>query len=345
MFQEPTIAVARAAVIGGFVPASLGHNVRGAFVADKRSKTLHYRRANWIAEHPPHSLEEYVRQAHQKLKTVSERTVERGEGHFIRSLRPKARQAGGYFLHLTADTPGESASTIPKLLKDKAEAEVGIAAPPADAEYMDNDSFLFIRNDHVCYCSSGMRDPSIHYFLFSLFEAAGLGEAATQFTLDKIANAKKVSFIQAHGVKGIILDASLASASLEYGDRKAQPATLLNSVGKVLSSLLDEKDADKGKQDNLQVKIAITADGRIKDGKTLGFKKIQKLAKAVVENEEDGDSYTILTKDNQKITEGEIILRKTAEITCHGKSVKCERAWDALLEYFQDLSANHLLDK
>jgi len=58
-----------------------------------------------------------LRDAHNVLKTVEERTVIRDNGQCIRSAKKLAPRDGGIFVHLISDTPGEQASVIPKMKK------------------------------------------------------------------------------------------------------------------------------------------------------------------------------------------------------------------------------------
>ncbi len=307
----------------------------------RREKTLHYRRAQWLQI--GQTLESYTRQACQTLPTVDLRTIERGEGKFVRCIRTRRRQQGGIFLHLTADTPGEAASTIPKLL-NQADVDVGEAGPPQDAEFMDGDAFVFIRDDHVCFCAGELRDASIAYFLASLFLKADLGGASSQFVLNRVADVEKIQLIQERGVKEIVLDASLYEATAHYNARNAQPASVLRSIGRTFWSLLAHDDNDD-RDDNLQVQVSIAADGRVRHNAEFGYRRLEALAEKVVENERAGDQYAIITKDNQKITAGEITLHKTARITAFGKSVSRDPAWNELLAYYQELAAAHLLEQ
>jgi hypothetical protein len=76
-------------------------------VAPKREKTLSYRRAEWLTGIPKGTtLESCLRDAHNALKTVDERTIVRDNGQRIRSANKLAQRDGGFFLHLTLDAPG-----------------------------------------------------------------------------------------------------------------------------------------------------------------------------------------------------------------------------------------------
>ncbi|MFZ1961244.1 MAG: hypothetical protein WAU63_08370, partial [Methylovirgula sp.] len=128
-------------------------------MADQREKTLSYRRAEWLTDDLPETatLESYLRSAHNTLKTVAERTIIRDSGQCIRSVKKLAPHDGGIFVHLVADTPGELTSIVPKIKRDL-EVEVDTASAPENAEFMDGDAFLYVRDNHVFICSSGIRD-------------------------------------------------------------------------------------------------------------------------------------------------------------------------------------------
>lgn len=305
----------------------------------RRDKTLHYRRAKWV--HVGQTLESLIRQAVQQLPTAEDRKIEHGEDHFVICLRTRRRQAGGVFLHLTADTPGEAASTVPRQL-NHADLDVGAVPPPQDAEYMDGDAFLFVRDDHVCFCSSGMRDGGIQYFLARLFEKADLGHNAALFVLDKVADADKLALIEENGVKEIVLNASVFEAVSHYNARRQEPVGMLRAVGQKLYSLLADDNEDR--QDNLSVQISIGADGRVHHNEDRGYNRLAELAEQLLDGVQDGDSFTIITKDGQKITAGKIILQKPASLPAAGKSVSRDAAWNELFGYYSELSANHLIE-
>lgn len=305
----------------------------------KRERALHYRRVKWL--HDSQTLESYARQAVQALNTVELRTIDRGEGQFIRFLRTRRRQAGGIFLHLTADTPGESASTIPKQF-NQADLDVGASAPPVDSEYMDSDAFVFIRDNNLCYCASAMRDGGIAYSLGQLFEKADLGHNAKLFSLEKVADAEKIALIQERGVKEVVLNATLYEATSKYNQRHSQPTSILRSIGRVFYSLRD--DDNESRMDNLSVYVSISADGRVQHNSEVGYARIEEFASQVVETQADGDSYTIITKDGQKISAAKITLHKTVKIASQAKSIAREPAWSELLTYYQELAAKNFLE-
>jgi hypothetical protein len=142
-------------------------------VADQREKTVSYRRASWLPEVSGITLEGCIRDAHLNLKTIDDRTIGFG-GSLTRSAKQKNATPAGLFLHLTTETPGESASLVPHPKPRAQELDLRVEAPPGDGEWLDGDAFLYVRSDHVCLCSTGIRDGAINHFLHEFFKKAHL---------------------------------------------------------------------------------------------------------------------------------------------------------------------------
>jgi hypothetical protein len=167
------------------------------------------------------TLESCLKAAHNVLKTVQDRTIIRDSGQHISAVKRLAPRDGGFFLHITADTPGERASVVPKVKKDAEELDVGTIAAPDNAEFMDGDAFLYVKGDHVCLCTTGLRDGAVRLFLYEFFDKAGLGDHATKFELMKAANVDKLKMLRTQGVKEIALNASLYQATASTRNGKA----------------------------------------------------------------------------------------------------------------------------
>jgi len=69
-----------------------------------REKTLTYWRAEWLDDRPEGTtLESCLRDAHNALLTLEDRTVIRDNGQCIRSAKKHAPRDGGIFVHLIAE--------------------------------------------------------------------------------------------------------------------------------------------------------------------------------------------------------------------------------------------------
>ena len=293
-------------------------------MADKREKSISYRRAQWLVDDPASiNLASCIKQAAVKLTTVAERTVPRNNGKFVRLAMLSPESKGGLYLHLTEDTPGELASVVPKAISTSTEIEVSTTAPPSGAEFMDGDAFLYVNENDVCLCSTGMRDASIQYFLQDFFKQAKIRSDAVQFMLAKVSDVSKIKLIQNQGIREIEIRAILYEATLTYNRRKAQAQSIVGAAAKHIRYVLgNEHDVNS---DALQVALSVKTDRRRK-GLKLGEKRIQTLATDLIKHQEGDDDFVIITKKNQRIGPNEIFIKTTVEIDSIGKSAAAPAA-------------------
>lgn len=310
-------------------------------MADKREKSLSYRRCVWLNNDPSTiSLSQCIKQATDKLRTLDDRTIGRS-GQLIKllSLKPKS---GGFLMHISIETPGESASIVPKIHPVPDEVNVGTASPPPNSEFMDGDAFLYIREDNVCLCSTIIRDGAIAYYLRQLFDKAKIRKDSTQFDLQKVADMDKVQLLSKLGVKEIEIKASLFEASAMYQKRKNQTVGILAAAARHAKFVFgNEHDVN---EDALNVVLAIRVDGRRK-GLKLGEKRIKDLAVDLLKHQEHVDEFTIITKNGQRIGPEEIYIKTTVEIESVGKSVDRDATWKELLNFYKTLESIGALEE
>lgn len=309
---------------------------------NKREKTVSYRRAEWLNDDPTSlNLGMCLKQATDKLKTVDERVIVRPNGQYVRlaSLKPSR---GGFFLHFTADTPGEAASIVPKKSIAMDEIQVSTAAPPVDAEFMDGDAFLYVNGNDVCFCATVLRDSTIRQVLQDFFTLAAIRKDATQFDLIKIADINKVKLLQSQGVAEIELRSTLSLATVSFNRRKHQPQGVIGAAAKQLKAIFgSEHDVNS---DALRVMLVIRSDKRRK-GIALGEKRLKMLATNVINHQEDDDEYIIVTKGGQRIGPKEILMRSTVMIDSIGKSVQRDKAWKELYAFYEVLDSSGALEQ
>ena len=301
---------------------------------DTREKTLHYCRAVWFVDTNLKTLESYIREAHQKLKTVGARKFQRDDGQYLKGLRfQEKKDGGGYFLHVIAETPGDHASTVTTADDTKDASDVDTVPPPNGKEFMDGDVFAFIKGDDTCICSTALRDSSFYVFLLELFKKAKLEDKSDKFELQKVANVDKLKMIKKEGVKEIDIGATLFDASVKYINRK-DGMGVFGTVAEHLRAIF--KDDGQPKEDSLKVQISIVTDGRMK-GQPVGEKRMTTLAEELINGDEP---YSILTKADQRITPSEVYVRTRVPIERFGKSVKRAKAWNELDSFYRRLHAN-----
>ena len=311
-------------------------------MAERRDKTLSYRRAEWVNANPASiNLAQCIKQATDTLKSIDDRTIVRENGQHVKLLKIKADRQGGLSLHISIETPGESASVVPTVHATET-VDVSTAAPPPNTEFMDGDAFIYINGDHVCLCSTIIRDGAITYFLCELFAKADLRKDATMFALMKVADIDKVKLLNAQGVKEIQLRSTLFEASAHFHKRKNQTAGIIGATAKQIKSVL-KKDHDVN-NDAIRVILTLRTDGRSR-GLQLGEERIEALAVDLLKNQEHDDDFIIVTKSGQRIGPHEIYMKATVSIKSIGKSVERDAAWKELSNFYKTLDAIGALEQ
>jgi len=132
------------------------------------------------------------------------------------------------------------------------------------------------------------------------------------FDLLKVANVDAVKFLQKQGVKEIEIRAALFEATAHYHRRKSKTQRLLGGVARQAKAIFgSEHDVTN---DALKITLKVTRDGRGGKSLKLGGKRIVELATDLVEHQEGGDDFYILTNGGQKIGPKEIFMRSKAFI-------------------------------
>jgi hypothetical protein len=312
-------------------------------MANKREKTVSYRRAEWLADASGLTLEKCIRDACATLKAVQGRTISRG-GQDTSIAKAEDQTKGGLFLHITSDTPGDEASVVPKVKPGAAEMNLKTEKPPPDGEWLDGDAFLYVKDDHVCLCSTGLREGAIGYFLQELFKKAKLRKDSVLFQLMKAADISKIKLIHSQGVKELELRATLYKATAEYEKRKAHVSGALGLVGKQIKRFL-KKPFDVT-PDGLRVMLTLKTDKRFGSKEVaLGSKHIEAMSADVINHSGKDDDYVIVTKAGQKISPKEIFMRSKVLIDAQGKTVDRDKAWKELFHFFSVLKASGAVEQ
>lgn len=303
-------------------------------MVDQKEKTLSYRRAEWLVEDGGLTLEKCLRDAHNNLKTIPERTIKAG-GQELKSAKHADATGGGLFVHVTVETPGEDASVVPKVSPTSQELDLQTQAPPPGGEWLDGDAFLLVKGDHVCMCATGVRDGSIGFFLREFFKKAGLRKDSTRFELMKVADISKLRLLRDQGVDELEMRASMYKATLDYENRKNETFGGLGAAGRFFKSLLNK--SNDYTPDSLRVMVSLKVDRRFSKTIALGEKRLEDLAANVLKNEKVDDDFAIITKTGQRIGPKEIFVRTHVMIDGDGKTVNRDKAWLELRRFFKML--------
>jgi hypothetical protein len=314
----------------------------GEAMADKKEKTISYRRAIWVEGKTGITLERCLKDALKNLKTIEERTVSQ-QGQEKKIISSREPSNGGVLLHITADTPGEYASVVPKAAPGVAELDLDVAEPPGEGEWLDGDAFLFVRNDHMCVCTTGLRDAAITNFVHAFFQKADIRKDSDKFDLQKVADVSKLKMLHKQGVREIVLKATMFQATADYEKRKAQPFSIVSAAARQFKALI--KKTNDYTRDGLQVYLSIRSDHRFKKDFKLGEKRIEDVAADIVRNAEHDDDFEIITKSGQKIGPREIFVRAKVLIDGEGKTVDRDKAWRELTNFHKRLLDTGVLEQ
>jgi hypothetical protein len=312
-------------------------------MAARREKTLNYRRAAWVDENTTMSLEHYIKQMDDKLQTVNEKTISRGDGQHIKIAKLKLNNIGGVFMHIVTDTPGEDASVVPHNSDCETEIDMATTEAPDKFEFMDGDAFIYVRRNDVVICTTNLRDGGVSSYLQALFRRARLSNNSTQFTLLKVANVDKINMINSQGIKEIDLRTTVSKAAMDFSRRKHQTQTIAGAAARHVKAIFGKPNDVT--QDALSISIIIKTDYRVRKQLALGEKMIDKLAINLIESQEDDDEFLITTKTGQTISRNEISVKSIASINASGKTVERERAWDKLQEFFNSLKESGITEQ
>ena len=313
-----------------------------------KNKKFYYRRAKWD-DQGKQSLESLLIYAHQILGTVGKRTFDVNYGTEIRGASFK--DDGGLYLQIASYVPGESTSIIDKSKRAK-QSNVTAQIAPDGKDYLDGEVFVYIKDNHVILCPSGVRETVVEIYIGHILRAIEKKEIAKTFELDKVAKTNKLRMIKDEGVKEIDLNTSLYEASLIHMDQKNPKVSGLKKVMADQLSSIFSKDKDLKditEKENLNVKVTIKFDGmearrNSKDPEfgTAGKKRLEKTAEQVIAefDKEHENGFVIVTGAGNRITSDEIRVSDSFRVETLGKSLSKSAAWTKLKEYHDRLNAD-----
>lgn len=303
-----------------------------------KERTLYYRRAAWLTD-SDHNLQKYVDVAHSKLKTTAQRTFVYHGGE-IQGINYVHRNKDS-LLHVTYYVPKQPTSLVPSPAPVPM-AETVEAPPPAKHSFMEGDVFLLLRSNNILLCSSGAREGVANFYLNKILSQAGNDES---FTLEQVTNVDKVQIIAQEGVKRIRLGSTMFKASADRITRKTKKATLVGALAKEFVRLFGDDEAGDGTAlklyENLQVKVEISFDSRIKGGK-LAAEALNHAGAAFVREGDEG--FVIETNSGKKLTADDTKVSTKVQLEDHGNSVLCQHAWSELQNYFDELEKTGILE-
>lgn len=307
-------------------------------------KTLSYRRSDWTHESGhPRTLQDAVIFAFDNLGSVGGRTFKRTSGQELSYAHHKRPTSGGVLVHLTADTPGEYASAVPRSKDNQSSINTSIVPPPDTLEYMDGEAFLYVHGNNVISCQVSISDSAVHMSLYDLIRKANSPDKRLGFILNRVMDANIYKLIESIGVREIDLHTTIHRATADYNRRKAHAQSVMGAAAKHLKALVG-RDNDYT-EDALVLSVSICSDRRSTPSKLkLGQAELSSLSINIIENLEDDDEFKIILNNDHKITRNELNVTKKFNFDRFGKSIRRDDAWDALVNYYLELKRDGYLE-
>lgn len=314
-----------------------------------KSKNLYYRRAQWTGQ--TESLESALIRAHALLQTRGDRSFLTSKGHEL--IGAQFRQDNnGIFLQIASSIPDQPTSTIDKD-RDADHATISAEPAPDGKDFLDGDIFVMVKDNHVLLCPSGLREGGATYYFSRVLRSVIDQAQADSLELCKIADAIQIAMINNEGVKELRLCSSLYHASQIQTDHAQNSASgFLASISNQFKQIFskDPELRNISSLENINVQVSFKFDGTEirKKGKPQEFgesgkQRLLRTAELMLNDEDEEDSFIIITGQNNEIRSGEIRVTETATIRTLGKSLSYDDAWRKLLEFYLKLRTNGVL--
>jgi len=319
----------------------------------QKDKKFYYRRAKWENQGKL-TIEKLLVDAHQQLDTVGKRSFSVGSGAEVRGADFKDN--GGLYLQIASYVPGEATSIIDKSKKAR-RSDISAQSAPEGKDYLDGEVFVYVKDNHVILCPSGVRENVVQVYILHVLRAVKKEGIAETFELDKVAKTNKLRMIREEGVKEIDLDTSLYEASLLHIDKQNPKISSLKKVitEQLLAVFGKDKDLKEIKEkENLNLRVSLRYDGsearkHMKEAEfgQAGKKRLEKTAEQVIsEFEEDHENgFVIVTGQGNRITSDEIRVSDTFRVKTLGKSLSKPEAWVKLKAYHDRLKSDGVFEQ
>lgn len=227
---------------------------------NKLNKSIHYFRATSNPSGERLDLEEHVRSMLQLAANVAESQVKQLD-KITQILNRQLSDHKGLFLHIGSGTLDEHMRTMQN--NANSDHDIGSTqAPPTDHSFLNGEAFIYIKQHHVIFCGHGLRLRAVVSYLTSLNQQlCKIKEslAPINFDLHAVANSKKLSLIQEHGVRSISLKASIYDLTFQKLVQERQP-----ELAKIFNKFKDLVSIDP-----TQEEMAAAADIQVGDRKSV----------------------------------------------------------------------------
>ena len=322
-------------------------------MAKKTTKTIHYLRAQ--QNHSLFDLEVALRRVLSAASTVQDTQIEQYNQLtqiMHRTLDPKdakGNSIGGLLIHIGSGTKDEHILTMSNRPVQQ-DDHGGTQAPPSGYSFLRKEAFLYIVGHHVIFCGHGFLSASTVASYLSLLSNK-LGENnpdIVHFNIEfkAVGNCDKLSLIQQHGVKSILLDASAYQLSRNrlYQDSRSTIAKALGKVGSVFTSELSDEELEAQSEIHINLEVLLNGNSRASiEAQSL----MQEQAEEIIDDETVNQGFSITTQQGEVIQPSDVKLSKSVRIGRYDEanSLLPDSAFTAISEYFLELQSRNLTEQ
>ena len=306
------------------------------------TKTLEYRRARFLDD--GQNLENLIRQAWGQFGTQAERTITYSDDRSTCGLRSRDCNSNGIAIHCARFIDGQGVGTIPTV--PAPEVEIGERPPEPGENFLNSDLMALVRGNHVICMNCGRNAGSLRIYLQQIFRKAEFPDAARQFELVRIGSPDRLAIIEAVGVKSIDLNVDISEATaaeiLQGDDGEGMWHAFKRNFGGAFSALTARDESIE------QLRLAERGTMRVTINVPKGDVEAAKgglddFAEEILEDEE-ADSFVIHLRDGATIKPEEVSVRKQVSLEAAANSVSVFQAWDAMVEYMEELEGSGQLE-
>lgn len=322
-------------------------------MAKKTTKTIHYLRAQ--QNHSLFDLEVALRRVLSAAPTVQDTQIEQYNQLtqiMHRTLDPKdvkGNSIGGLLIHIGSDTKDEHIRTMSNRPVQQ-DDHGGTQAPPSGYSFLRKEAFLYIVGHHVIFCGHGFLSASTVASYLSLLsnKLRENNPDIVQFNIEfkAVGNCDKLSLIQQHGVKSILLDASAYQLSRNrlYQDSRSTIAKALGKVGSVFTSELSDEELEAQSEIHINLEVLLNGNSRASiEAQSL----MQEQAEEIIDDETVNQGFSITTQQGEVIQPSDVKLSKSVRIGRYDEanSLLPDSAFTAISEYFLELQSRNLTEQ
>lgn len=276
--------------------------------SDTCSKPIMYYRVSFL-NNPSLAMSELLHSAHELLPLATDRIFETGEQEF-KGCKVESK-GSRHYVHVTVVTRGRPTLSVPDL-KGAKEINPRLKYPSDDEEFMDSDMFFMFEQNHMLFCSSGLKISKAREYIIDVFNKTGQPEEYSNFIIHKIADIDKIRLIR-QGVKEINLGCSLYPETLSYESRQSVKINIFSKVfGSIQALCAKEPQLEHITEDeNISAEIILKFN-RTKRGGEIGKARMSSLSEQLIGEDEDG--FRIKTFDGTVISAQDTMVKKIYKI-------------------------------